>query len=131
MNFFFDENYGHKLAAGLDAFDEENSIKHFKGVGFLSTEDVEWFSRLPEDERNVIITLDRSISRNPAERSAWKESGAILFFLKRSFVQQTPWDQIAKMVKKWPTICKLAAKAKPGDGFIVHTSGEKIESIEL
>lgn len=54
MNFFFDENYGHKLAAGLDAFDEENSIKHFKDVGFLSTEDVEWFSRLPENERNVI-----------------------------------------------------------------------------
>ena len=131
MSFFFDENYGHKLAAGLDAFDEENSIKHFKDVGFLSTEDVEWFSRLPENERNVIITLDRSISRNPAERSAWKESGAILFFLKKSFVQQTPWDQIAKMVKKWPTICKLAAKAKPGDGFIVHTSGEKIEPIEL
>lgn len=77
------------------------------------------------------ITLDRSISRNPAERSAWKESGAIVFFLKKSFVQQTPWDQTAKMVKKWPTICKLAAKAKPGDGFIVHTSGDKIEPIEL
>lgn len=131
MNFFFDENYGHRLAEGLNAFDEENKILHFKDAGFLATEDVEWFAKLPPGERNVIITLDRNISRNPAERQAWKESGAIVFFLKRRFIQQEPWDQIAKMVKKWPKICKLASRAKPGDGFVVHGTGDKIEPFEL
>ena len=131
MNFYFDENLSSKLASGLNVFDDENDIKHFSEIKFNGLGDIEWFTRLPQNEKNIVITLDRKITRNPAERLAWKESRAILFFLtNKSFSNLAPWDRIIKIVKKWPQICSIADKAHPGDGFKIAVTGNKIEPME-
>lgn len=131
MNFYFDENLSDRLASGLNEFDDQNSFKHFNEIDFGGLRDIEWFTRLPKNEKNIVITLDRKISRNLDERLAWKESRAILFFLaNKSFSNLQPWDRIVKIVRKWPQICDSARKAYPGDGFKIRVTGNKIEPME-
>ena len=131
MNFYFDENLSDRLASGLNEFDDQNSVKHFNEIDFGGLRDIEWFMRLPKNEKNIVITLDRKISRNLDERLAWKEPRAILFFLaNKSFSNLQPWDRIVKIVRKWPQICDSARKAYPGDGFKIRVTGNKIEPME-
>lgn len=102
MNFYFDENLSDRLASGLNEFDDQNSVKHFNEIDFGGLRDIEWFTRLPKNEKNIVITMDRKISRN----------------------------RIVKIVRKWPQICDSARKAYPGDGFKIRVTGNKIEPME-
>ena len=131
MNVFFDENFADRIPHALEQLDAENHYFHVVDVGWGATKDVAWLSQLPVDEHNVVFTLDRGISRNPVERTAWRESGAVIFFLKRSWQDVAPWDVAAKIITRWEVFLRKAEKARPGTGFIVPVSGNKIETIDL
>jgi len=79
-----------------------------------------------------IITVDHAQKRNrgkhAAESQAYREHGAIAFWLPRSFVSgsggKQKWEQASKLFKWWPKIVEAASKASPGQLFDLNERGE-------
>jgi hypothetical protein len=94
------------------------------------TKDPAWLRPLGQTDPDVIIiTADPAISRSPANRAAWLESGLTIFFLK-SFADLKAGEQAWRLIKQWPEIVKHAMKARKGSGFMVSIHG-KVEPLRF
>lgn len=130
MNFFFDNNLSPRLARGLNELEGEHGyeVVHLRDRFNPNTSDEEWMAAL-SDESWCIVTADFRISKTPHEVEAWKESGHIVFFLKRSWLKIDFWDRAATFIKRWPQIRQLAERTRAGSGYIVPVKGSKIEQV--
>ena len=54
-----------------------------------NTDDVVWIRALAAERDWIIVSGDLRITRNKAERLAWRESGLTAFFLKSAWADQT------------------------------------------
>jgi len=132
VKFFLDNNISPKVARALNhLLNPDHSAHHLKDEYAPNTPDEVWMTDLGKKAGWVIISGDSAISRNPHEVKAWKEAGHPIFFLKPAWMHLNGWVQASKLFHRFPEILKLAAKAKPGDGFMVPLKGEKIEAIDL
>jgi PIN like domain len=132
VKFFLDNNISPKVARALNhLLAPDHSAHHLKDEYAPSTPDEVWMSDLGKKAGWVIISGDSAISRNPHEVKAWKEAGHPIFFLKPAWMYLGGWEQASKLFHRFPEILKLAAKAKPGDAFLVPVKGEKIGTIDL
>lgn len=80
MKFFLDNNISHRLAAALLVLEDrvergDWTVQHLKDRFEPQTEDVAWLEKLGHEEEWIVISGDIRISRNPAEKAAWRESG--------------------------------------------------------
>lgn len=89
-----------------------------------STPDIEWIQQL-RDEGWIIISGDPRISRNPAEREAWHESGMTAFFLDNGWANKKFWVQAAEIVRWFPIIVETAKECSVGAGFILPFQGKE------
>lgn len=85
MRFFLDNNISHRLAAALIALDDrvergDWTVEHLRVRFNQQTEDVTWLEALGREGEWILISGDIRISRNRAERAAWRESGLTAFF---------------------------------------------------
>jgi hypothetical protein len=70
-----DENLPPALAKALDAlFAGEHEVVHLRAKFGPSVSDVEWISQLSAEGRWVVISGDARITRNRAERAAFRKS---------------------------------------------------------
>ena len=87
-----------------------------------STPDPEWISTIAH-EGFVIVSGDPRISRNPANREAWLESGLTAFFFGDGWASKKLMVQAAELVRWWPTIVETVKSCEPGSGFILQLKG--------
>ena len=86
MRFFLDNNISHRLAAALLVLENrvergDWTVQHLRVRFEQQTEDVTWLEALGHEGEWIVISGDIRISRNRAERAAWRESGLTAFFL--------------------------------------------------
>ncbi len=121
MTFFFDNTFPKKLVDILKILgvDATHLQEHFSA----NTPDVDW---LPEIGRRgwTVVTGDRGISRRPAERRALEEANVIAVFMEKGFTGRPIFDQVAHVIKNWPTIESRVAKVKPGTALEVGVNGK-------
>lgn len=131
MNFFFDNNISPKLARAIDALEGDggNSVTHLRERFAVNASDEDWISSLGQESGWVVVTSDYRITKNPHEIRAWQESGLTVFFLRKSWLHITLWEQAWQLIKRWPQIVDTAGRESPGSRFIVPIRGTKLHRI--
>ena len=125
MRAFFDNCTSPVLAVCLHGFLERqgSSARHVRFMsdyGFdKDTVDAEWIKRLGEDKPSdwIVVTGDKRITKNKAERAAWVKAGLKGFVLAPAF-QKTPVHQQASLLLwRWPGMEAFIAAAAAGSMF--------------
>jgi PIN like domain len=125
LRVFFDNCTSPVLPAALHAFLEtEGSSAHH--VRFMSdygfdedTDDEDWIMRLGEDKPAdwIVVTGDKRITRNKAERAAWVRAGLKGFVLAPA-LQNTPVHRQASLLLwRWPSMGAFIVAAAAGSMF--------------
>lgn len=128
LRFFIDNNIAPKLARGFNEFvRDEHEVVHLRERFAANSPDVEWMRALAGENGWIIISGDVAIGRNLHEIEAWRSAGHTIFFLKAGWTNIEFWQQVQKLAKCFPEIIALAARASPGDSFLVSVKG-KIEA---
>lgn len=132
MRFFFDNMISGYLAqavAQIERGSDRHTVVHLSEKFDRNIPDVEWLTALGGEGNWVIISGDRRISRNPAERKAWLESGLTSFFLKDGWGNQRIWVYSSRFLHWWPRIVAQAQIAAAGKGFFVPWGGQRFEDV--
>jgi hypothetical protein len=124
----------HHLAeavAGLEMAQEADGheVVHLSAKFPRDTKDIVWITTLGHEGDWVIISGDLRISRNKAERAAWRESGRTAFFLKDAWADQKIWLFASRFLFWWPLIVAQAGMAREGKGFLVPWGGQKFDDV--
>ena len=113
------------MARGIAEFSRaRDEVVHLSERFDRNTPDVVWIRAL-QGEGWIIVSGDTRISRNPAERAAWHESGLTAFFLDDSWARRKYWIQVRELVHWWPTICDRANQCEEGSGYLLPFKGAK------
>ncbi|MFZ5616254.1 MAG: hypothetical protein ACOZAA_02885 [Pseudomonadota bacterium] len=88
--------YGHLATPLRDKFDPK-------------TADLDWIRALEAEGGWVVISADRRITRNKAERAAWRSTSLIGFFLASGWKKLPIIEQTARLLLWWD---KLDAQSK-------------------
>jgi predicted nuclease of predicted toxin-antitoxin system len=100
-----DENLPPALAKALDAlFAGEHEVVHLRAKFGPSVSDVEWISQLSAEGRWVVISGDARITRNRAERAAFRNSRLIGFFLAAALNKSKTTKQMQRLLERWDDI---------------------------
>jgi hypothetical protein len=125
VKFFFDNNLPLKLARALNCLVEpDHSVIHLRQRFKENAQDIEWLNELGKEEGWVIISADTSILRNPHEREAWRQSGHPIFAYRHALLNQTLWEQAAKLCHAFPAIIERSRRANPSDIFEISARGK-------
>jgi hypothetical protein len=111
--------------------DRAGDIVHLLERFDENTSDLEWISTLASEGGWVVISGDVRITRSPAERKAWLESGLIAFFLEKGWTNLDLWDLSWRFIKWWPGIVKMAERVRPPAAFGVPVSSSKLRQLQF
>ena len=91
-----------------------------------NTDDEDWIRRLGEDRPAdwIVVTGDKRITKNKAERAAWIKAGLRGFVLAPAFhKKKTPvHQQAALLLWRWPTMETFILATTPGSLFELPVS---------
>jgi hypothetical protein len=83
------------------------------------TDDEEWITRLGEDKPAdwIVVTGDKRITKNKAERAAWVKAKLRGFVLAPAFQKTAVHQQAALLLWRWPTMETFILATTPGSLF--------------
>lgn len=129
MKLFLDNCLAPKHARALnELLRPQHQVTHLRDKFAQNTADDEWLSQLGAEGDWIVITGDFRISRNKHLRTAWRESGLTVFFLKKGWTSIPPMLQHSKLTARIEQIIELAERHPRGAGFAVSAAG-KIEKV--
>lgn len=129
MRFFIDNCLPPRLAAALNALDEDREIVALRQKFAASTKDAEWLGVLGSEGDWVVVSGDPRITRGKHERAAWLQSGLTAFFLEPGWTNIGLWLQASKLVRWWPLIVDQSQRIQSGAGFMVPVNGSKLRQV--
>jgi hypothetical protein len=118
MRFFFDKCLSPYLVKGLRGFDED--VVHLTQCLPKDTKDIPMLAYVAE-QGMVLVTADKGIRRNPAERAALRECKVGAFFLQGKAMGR--WQRIRQVVSCWERMKELAEKTQRPFAFVVRRGG--------
>jgi len=134
VRFFLDNCLSPTLALVLRQLEEatdRHTVMHLRDTFAQDAPDVVWIERLAAERDRIVISGDPRITKNKAEKAAWREAGLTGFFLKEGWTALTLMDQAWRLVKIWPKIVAAAQRARPGSAWYVPIRGETFQRIDL
>jgi hypothetical protein len=122
--FFTDENFIHKAAQMLKAFDDRHEVRPFMDCFARATPDEVWIPQVGAwDPKPVIVGGDGRILTNRVQRQLLRESGCIYVHLASGWTN-TPWETYAwKLIKYWPVVLKRTIAARHQTVLVLRTTG--------
>lgn len=132
MRFFFDNNMSPFLAQAVTTLEkgsDGHTVTHLRERFQPDTTDAVWIRALGAEKDWVIVSCDLRITKNRAEREAWRESGLSAFFLKDGWANQPLWIYVSRFMHWWPKISAQASMAPLGKGFLVPFGGQRFEDV--
>lgn len=133
MRFFFDNCIAPAFAEAINALikDESHQAIHLTQMFKANTPDIEWLEKLGHDKDWIIISGDLRITRRKHEADVWLQAGITTFFLAKGWPNLSFWEQIAKLIQKWPAISDQAQRVSAGAGFIISPRSPKFEQVHI
>jgi hypothetical protein len=119
-----------RAVAELEGHSSYNEVTHLRQRFDPDTADLVWIPALAGEREWIIISGDPHITRNPAERAAWRESGLTAYFLKPGWASQPLWTYASRFIAWWPQVTAHARRTRRGDGFLVPFKGSELEKVE-
>jgi hypothetical protein len=91
-----------------------------------NTEDEEWIRRLGEDKPSdwIVITGDRRIAKNKAERAAWVRAKLKGFVLSPAVLRSPIHQQASLLLWRWPDMESFIMAAAAGSMFELPGRGK-------
>lgn len=131
MKFFLDNCMSPHHASGIRAFAEAQriEIQHLRSKFNPAMKDVEWITTLGQEGDWIVISGDLRITKNPAERTAWIESGMTAFFFADNWSNDSYWKQAADLVSWWPSIVLKAHENPSCHGFVIRKKAKDFQQI--
>ena len=131
MRFFFDNTNPPRLVEALSVLHQEHALVHLRTKFDPGVKDEVWIPKLSGEGDWVIVSGDIRITRNPALRKIWLDSGMLGFFLAKNWTTFDLWEQAWRFIKWWPKIVQQAENIRPPAGFIVPINYGKMEQLRI
>lgn len=132
MKVLVDENLPPALARSLHAlFEPEHAVIHIRERFGPGITDVEWIRGLSQEGRWAIISGDRRIARNRAERQAFHESKLIGFFLAPAIAKSPVTKQMIRILALWDNMVDLAGRIEGGALFELPGKSSRLRQIRI
>lgn len=115
MRFFFDRCFPVRIARVIHAFERGHTVRHLDDDERFepTTPDTEWITALGQyDPAWIIVSVDRGILRNKAERAALVNAGLKFYYLTRQWAKLSFHEQAWRFLKVWPDIVESASHEK-------------------
>ena len=132
--FFFDRCCPVKLAAVIQAFEDDHIIRYYsEDTRFQEdTDDTVWLKALGEDNLGwVVVSMDARILKRPHEKQALLQAELPYFLLGSAWMQMPMHDKCWKLLKVWPEIVRTAKETRHRIYEVKAGSSLKIEPITL
>ena len=121
MTFFFDNNFSKKIVESLKANGED--VTHLQDEFPQNTPDTVWLPEIGQRQW-IIVTLDRKITRRPAERLALDEANVTAVFIHKGFFQMRAQEQLWWITVRWSIIKTAATGAEQGTKLSLTMDGD-------
>jgi hypothetical protein len=106
VKLLFDHNISPKVARAINELirgDQSIAIPLRDKFPVDST-DLDWISRLGNEGGWAVVSGDRRIAKNKAEKAAWLRTDLVGFFLEPALAQLEPREQTWRLIRWLPII---------------------------
>ncbi|WP_316014582.1 hypothetical protein [Roseobacter sp. HKCCA0434] len=130
MKVLFDENLSPAIARAMRELragvDEVDWMRNKFGPGVT---DLKWISQLSSERGWIVVSGDRRITANKAERMAFKSSTLVGFFMAKGLYKSPVMRQAERLIRLWDSIEKQTTLAAPGSMFELAVSSPKLKPL--
>jgi hypothetical protein len=127
----FDNNLPPRLARALnELFAGEHEIVALRDKFAQTIRDVEWIQQLSREGTWVVVSGDRRITRNRAERDAFRNSRLIGFFLAKGLFKSKLTKQAERILALWENIEKVVGVVQSGAMFELPMRSTRIKQLK-
>lgn len=131
MKVLFDNNLSPGNArAFAELFKDEHDIVALRDKFPSHVTDLEWIEALSKDDRWVVISGDRRITRNNAEYNAFRSSRLIGFFLSKGLCKSKVVKQAERILAQWENIEKQYQSVRGGAVFELQLKGTFLRQLK-
>ena len=133
MNVFFDHNLSFRLAHALAAlFDPaEHKIIALQDRFPRDISDIDYIKVLSSEGHWIVISGDRRITRNRAERHAFQNSNLTGFFMSKGLYKAPVLKQLERLCALWQPMLTVATATAPVALFELPMKSTKVAQLKL
>ncbi len=96
----------------------------------IRTPDIDWIEQLSREDRWVVISGDRRITRNRAEFEAFRQSRLVGFFLAPALQKARVVKQMERILAQWESIEKQFDLVRGSAIFELQIKGTHLRQIK-
>ncbi len=127
----FDHNLSPFIARALSQlFHGLHEIYPLRDKFDIRTSDVQWIEQLSSDDRWVVISGDRRITRNKIEYEAFRRSRLVGFFLSPGLQKASVVKQAERILAQWESIEKQFDLVRGSAMFELQMKGTHLRQIK-
>lgn len=106
MKLLFDHNLSPRVARAINELikDTGSSAVALRDKFPPDTSDRQWIDQLGSEGKWAVVSGDRRITKNRAERAAWLQTDLVGFFLEPALAKLDPLQQAARLIMWLPAI---------------------------
>jgi hypothetical protein len=132
LKVLFDHNLAPRIARAINVLVEPaDMVVPLRDKFAPDVTDFEWITELGREGGWVVVSGDRRISRNRAEREAWRASRLTGFFLSRGLHKTPVLKQSARLLVLWDTMRTQHSLVEPGAIFELPMRSNKLRQISI
>lgn len=125
MKVLLDNNLSPFVADAINVLVEPNGhqVTALRRKFAEDTLDEKWIAALSDEGGWVVISRDRRITRNPAQRAAWRSSRLKGFFLAPAWDDLDTLRLAARLLLRWPNLVEADRLFAEGSAIQVPIRG--------
>lgn len=105
MKLLFDNNVSPKVARAInELLREQSSAVALRDKFPPNTPDEAWIAALGSEGGWAVVSGDRAITKNRAQRAAWLQTDLVGFFMEPALEKLDPLSQTARLISWLPTL---------------------------
>jgi hypothetical protein len=119
LKVLIDHNLSPHIAVAMNALvaPRGHEVRALRAKFPPNAEDVDWMRTLGREGGWAVISGDIRITRNAAERQAWREAALIGFFMAPGWRKLDPLHQTARLLMWWDRLVAQVALVEGGAIF--------------
>jgi len=131
LRVFFDHNMSPKIARALaKLFEGEHECVSLRDKYAITISDKDWIQALSKEDRWIVISGDRRITKNKIEYAAFRSSRLVGLFLSSGLHRSSVVKQTERILAQWPAIEKAASVITGSAVFELQMKGTNLRQLK-